>query len=245
PKCIPQHDVRRLPRDTRKLQQLIHRVRHFPAILLGQKLRRALNRLRLVSKKAGGVNVLLELARRDLQIVLRLLVFPKQISRNDVDAVVGRLRRQDRRYQQFKRVRVIERTLRTWISSLESPDNVARALLEFVRAFAFRHQLIPFVSTSLSSWPTPPSARRQTGPAAAVSRPSTPVSLARATPPRAARPRDTQPSSRGSPLRTTSGMQTKCTSPVRVPTAAVTNVAGHRWDNKLPKPAEASPGRYG
>src|SRR5215211_2562134 len=114
------------------------------------------------------MNILLKLVRGDFQIILRLLVLPKQISRNDVDALVRRLRRQNRRNQQFKRVRMIERGLCVWISSLESPDDIACAFFEFL------HQLIPFVSTCLSSWPMPPSSRRRRARAAAVSLPSTP-----------------------------------------------------------------------
>src|ERR1044072_3249782 len=38
---------------------------------------------------------------------------------------------------------MIQRTLRARISSLESPDDIARAFLQFVRAFAFGHQVYP------------------------------------------------------------------------------------------------------
>src|SRR5690349_6690861 len=37
---------------------------------------------------------------------------------------------------------MIERTLCAWISSLESPDDIARAFFKIVRAFAFRHQVL-------------------------------------------------------------------------------------------------------
>ena len=76
-----------------------------------QPFRGALDRLRLVAKEAGRLNVFLELTRWDLQIVLRLPVLAKQVGGHDVDAFIGTLRGQNRRNEQLKRVRVVERTL--------------------------------------------------------------------------------------------------------------------------------------
>src|SRR6185369_8466983 len=138
---------------------------------------------------------------------------------------------------------MIQRTLCAGIRPLESPYDRSCACFQFLEAFAFRHQIILFVSTSRFSSPTPPCAQTPAGPTAAVLLPSTPVPAARATQPTAARPRDTQPSSCCFPRRITSGRQTECKLPAILPTAAATIVAGLRWDNKLRKRAEASPER--
>src|SRR5215204_816687 len=103
---------------------------------------------------------------------------------------------------------MIQRTLRARISSLESPDNIARAFLQFLWILAFRHQLILFVSTSLSSWPRLLCERRPANPTATVSLPSTPVPSTRVRLPRAAHPQGGQPSIHCFPLQITSGKQT-------------------------------------
>src|SRR6185369_7728463 len=92
--------------------------------------------------------------------------------------------------------------------------------------------------------PRPQYEQRPQGPTAAVSLPSTPEPAARVRLPIVAHPQGVQPSKHCFPLRTTSGKQTKCKSPVRSSTAVVTMLAGLRWDNKLQKQAEASPERY-
>src|ERR1043165_915134 len=38
---------------------------------------------------------------------------------------------------------MIQRTLRARVSSLQSPDHIARAFLQFLEAFAFGHQVYP------------------------------------------------------------------------------------------------------
>src|ERR1044072_6808251 len=89
---ITQHDVCRLACDARQLEQLVHLMRNLPSVFFRQTLRRSLDRLGLIAKEAGRLDVLLQLARRYLEVVFRLLVLPKQISSKNVDALVRALR---------------------------------------------------------------------------------------------------------------------------------------------------------
>src|SRR5271169_21777 len=57
-----QHHVSCLPRHARQRQQLLHRLRHFPAKLLHDFLARAHDGLRLVAKKTGRPDFLLQRA---------------------------------------------------------------------------------------------------------------------------------------------------------------------------------------
>src|SRR5690242_16250359 len=102
------------------------------------------------------------------------MVLAKQIRGDDVHALVRALRRQDRRNQQLKRVGVVERSFRVRVGALQASNNVAHALLQLVRTFAFAHRVIPFSSTFLSSWPTLQRAGTPTVRAVKVSLPSLP-----------------------------------------------------------------------
>src|SRR5215204_5160340 len=119
-------------------------MRNMTAILFRQNLGCSLNRLGLVAKETGRLDVLLQLAWRHLEVVFRLLVLPKQIGSNDVDTLISTLRGKYRGNQQLKRITVIQRTLRVRISALESPNNIARPCFEFVGAFAFHPVLFNF-----------------------------------------------------------------------------------------------------
>ena len=87
-------DVRGLPRDSGKPNQLLELSGHLAVELLEQHLHRPPQRLRLLAEEAGREDVSLELLRRDGQVVLGTAVLLKERLGDAVDVHVRRLRRQ-------------------------------------------------------------------------------------------------------------------------------------------------------
>jgi len=85
-------DVRRLARHSREPGQLGERPRDLAVELLDQHLHRAADGLRLLSKEAGGTDVVLELLDRDREVVLGAPVLAEERLRDAVHVHVGRLR---------------------------------------------------------------------------------------------------------------------------------------------------------
>src|SRR5581483_3762574 len=123
---VAEHDVRRLAAHARQLDELVHVGRHLAAMLGDESLRHAEQRLRLRAKKPGGVDQRFELRRRRLRERLRVRIFLEQHRRDQVDARVGRLRRQDRRDEQLERVPVMQLGVGVGMLRLERIEDLAR-----------------------------------------------------------------------------------------------------------------------
>ena len=61
---MAEHDVRRLASDARELDERLHRVRHFAAVVLDERARHAHQRFGFRSEEAGRVNQRLQLFGR-------------------------------------------------------------------------------------------------------------------------------------------------------------------------------------
>jgi hypothetical protein len=77
------------------------------------------------------MNVALKFGGHGARVIFGATVFPEQVSRHDVDPLIRALRREDRRDQQFKRRRIVQRTTRVRVGALELTDDLARTFLLF------------------------------------------------------------------------------------------------------------------
>src|ERR1035441_1138012 len=123
-----QHDVGGLARHSGQLQQLLHGARHLPAEFADQFAGCAHDRLRLVAEKPGGANVGFELFRLKRGKGLWRRVFLEKDRRDQVDAYVGALRRENGRDQQLPRAVVMQSAGRARIALVESPQDLVDAL---------------------------------------------------------------------------------------------------------------------
>jgi hypothetical protein len=76
--------------------------------------------LRLVSIKSGRANYPLQFFLRNLRVVSRPLAALEKILRDNVDALVGALRRKDGGDEQFERISKIQLTVRIGIDLLKT-----------------------------------------------------------------------------------------------------------------------------
>ena len=106
-----EHDVRRLAADARQGFQRLPLGRNFPAVPLEQELRQGDHVLRLVAKEANRLDVVANLVLAESDHFLRRVGEREQRARRLVDAGVGRLGRENDRYEQRVRVDVLELAL--------------------------------------------------------------------------------------------------------------------------------------
>ena len=85
-----------------------------------------IERLRLRAEETGGVNLRLELRRRRLRERARVGIALEQRRRDQVHALIGRLRREDRRDQQLEGVAVVELGVGVRMLRLERVEDVPR-----------------------------------------------------------------------------------------------------------------------
>src|SRR3954467_12843484 len=96
-----------LASDTGNGEEFIHSLRDFSAEVVHDRLCRAHNGLRLITEEPRRANIVFEFFGLQYSEMLRRRVLLKQSGSDHVDAHVGALRREDRRYQKFPRIRVM------------------------------------------------------------------------------------------------------------------------------------------
>ena len=116
---VPEYDVSRLAPHAGEGGQLIHRPRDLAAVIFHQRRGHAAQALGLVAEEAGRLDVLLHRLPRGGGIVCGGLVLAEQVFRDLVHALVGALRRQDRRHQQLQRRAVVQAALGVGICPLQ------------------------------------------------------------------------------------------------------------------------------
>src|SRR5947209_18908781 len=88
----------------------------------------ALNCFSLVSIKTCGMNIFFKLRLLYTVIVFASPVFPKNVRRDKIHALVRALRRKNCRNEKFKRVGVVKRAAHVRVFALQTPYNQERAL---------------------------------------------------------------------------------------------------------------------
>jgi len=130
-KRMTQHYVRGLAANTRQFREQIHVGRHLAAVLGDERLGHTDQGFGLLSKEAGGLDLLFErrLARGGERRRVRILC--EQRRRHHVHPRIGRLRRQDRRDEQLERVAVVELRVRIGMLLGQCFDDAASDFLRF------------------------------------------------------------------------------------------------------------------
>ncbi len=123
------HDVRRLPRDARELDELVERRRHLAVEIVDEHPHRPAQRLRLLPVEARREDVALELFLRHGEVVLGCVVLLEERRGHPVHVHVGGLRRQHHRDEQLERARERERDRRIRVLDGEPLDDRPDALL--------------------------------------------------------------------------------------------------------------------
>ena len=121
--CIAQNDIRRFASNAVELRQFLHRLRNLSAMALDEFAAAVLDVLRLVAKKAGRFNGLLQLGERGVRVVRHRAIFFEQLFRDNIDAFIGALCRKNRGDEQFQRLGVIQLTARFRISPVQRGDD--------------------------------------------------------------------------------------------------------------------------
>jgi hypothetical protein len=83
----------------------------------------------LFRKKTGRVDVAFELFLRDVEIILRSAILAEKVSRNDVDAFIGTLRREDGSDEELEGVRMFEFAVGVRVGPLQAFGDRKGALL--------------------------------------------------------------------------------------------------------------------
>ena len=84
----------------------------------------ALMLLALLRKKPVRLDGPLQFGERSLGVVGGGAILLEQLRRDQVHALVGALRRQDRRHQQFERVGMVQFAMRVRVSLLQAGDDL-------------------------------------------------------------------------------------------------------------------------
>jgi hypothetical protein len=105
----PEHNIPRLPSYSRQPKNLLHRLRNLASKLLDHNLRRALNRLRLISKESSSPNQLLQLRQRSRSHSLWSRKRLEQRWSHKIHPNISTLRRQNRRHRKLPRTPVMQR----------------------------------------------------------------------------------------------------------------------------------------
>ncbi len=98
-----QNHIGRFSSDTRQLHHVFHRLRHLAVVSLDKSLTESAQRFRLIVKKSGWADILLQFLDRHRQIVFGLEVFSKESLRYLVHSLVRALSRENGRNEKFKR----------------------------------------------------------------------------------------------------------------------------------------------
>jgi hypothetical protein len=126
---MAEDDVRRLPSNSWQLDQGVHARRHVARVPLDERGRHAGQRLRLGTEEAGGLYLRLELGRRRLREGARVGVPLEERRRDAIDALVGALRRENRRDEQLVGIPEVELGERARMLTLEFLEDLAHPAL--------------------------------------------------------------------------------------------------------------------
>ena len=110
-----------------KLSQFFHRARYFTLVFIHNHRAASFNVPRLVSIKAGSLDVLLQFGEVGLCVVFCGAAFLEEISRDNVHAFVGALSRKNRSDEQFERIGKIQLAMCVRIGLLQSGDDFFNA----------------------------------------------------------------------------------------------------------------------
>ncbi|HEX2444322.1 MAG TPA: hypothetical protein VHJ77_10295 [Vicinamibacterales bacterium] len=122
---VTQDDVGGLAADAGEFDELLHARRNLAPMLLDERDRHAGERLRFHPEEAGGLNLGLELRRGCPGQRARVRVSFEERRRDLVDALVGALRRQDRRDEQLVGTAEVELGERARVLTLELFEDLA------------------------------------------------------------------------------------------------------------------------
>ena len=109
PESVAQHDIGGLSADARQRQELLHGGRDLAAEVIDDLAARALEVDGLVVIEAAGSDVLLDLLQVRRGPIGRGPVLLEQVFRDQVDPDIRALGGEDRRDQQFQRIREMQR----------------------------------------------------------------------------------------------------------------------------------------
>ena len=133
-----QHDVRCLPRNTRKRENLLHRARHFTAKFFDDLFAGAEDRFRLVAVKTGRADFFFDIPRIRIRKRGRSWVLLEESRSDHVHALIGALRRKNRGGQQLPGVVMLQRAAGGGIHLVERAENSLDALLALGCGLRFR-----------------------------------------------------------------------------------------------------------
>jgi hypothetical protein len=122
---VTQHDVGRLPPDAGQVDQGVHARRHFARVALDEGVGHSGERLRLGPEEAGRLNLRLELVGRRPRQRACVRISLEESRRDPIDALVGALRRQNRRDEQLVRIAEVELGERARVLALELLEDLA------------------------------------------------------------------------------------------------------------------------
>jgi hypothetical protein len=122
---VAQDDIGGLAPDTGELDEILHARRDFAVVLLHERARHSGERLRFHPEEAGGLNLGLELRCRRLRQRAGVRISREERRRDLVDALVGALRRQDRRDEQLVGVAEVKLGERARMLTLELFEDLA------------------------------------------------------------------------------------------------------------------------
>src|SRR6266508_2912308 len=123
---ITEHDVGGLAADAGQQNQLGHRPRYFAGMSFDYSRRHSKQALRLVAKKTGAPDHLLESLDLGTREIARTWKCAKELRRYHVDPLVGALRAENRRDEQLKRRLEVELGSCVGVLALETGENFQR-----------------------------------------------------------------------------------------------------------------------
>ena len=131
--CHRTHDVARLATDARQRHQVVEIARDLAVEAFFDRLRHAEQAAGLGAEEAGGADELLDPRRVGAGEIGRRRILGEQRRGHHVHALVGRLRRENRRDEQLVRIRMIERAAHVGIELRQAFDHDRRPRLRTTR----------------------------------------------------------------------------------------------------------------
>src|SRR5881396_3478707 len=147
-------DVCRLACDTRKLHEVLEPSGDPAVELLEQDPHRAADRLRLLTKEPGGIDVPLELLLRDCEVVLGGSVLLEEDGRDTVDVRVRRLRREHDRDEKLEIGPEAQRDRSVGVLARETSDDRLDSLASSTQPSASRFADVAARHAQLFRWPS-------------------------------------------------------------------------------------------
>ena len=142
---VAEYHVRGLAADARELDERLHRVRHFAAVLFGDRRRHADQRFRFRAEETGRLDDGFELGGGGAGKRPGGGVAGEQGRRDLVHALVGALRGEDGRREQLERIAVIELGIRVRMLRFQPCHDAARSRRILDSATAGRRRFLRFL----------------------------------------------------------------------------------------------------